>query len=365
MSTNQESIYMDETELTNKFIALSRYAGARFDLMQAGGGNSSVKLDRHRMLVKASGFFLSEVESAKGYVVVDYPDVANILETPAQWLDDDKHQRDENVSRLVGIATKSSGARASIEVFLHAVLGRFVLHSHPITVNIIASQSAWDRNLSALFPDALCVSYRTPGIELGLELATQLKQFVSSHGYSPEIIFLQNHGLIVSAETSEAVQQTTEEVVRKCGEWCRVDFGRYRSVTAIAEYVGDGSIAYLCEDRVITDLLDTHTALFSLQPFCPDSFVFCGIVPLVLENLSDSEALDAYRKSYHDTPKVILYGGQIYFIAKNIRKAKETEEVYKAHLLALSSMSGQINYLSDDELAYLGNWEAEKYRREK
>jgi rhamnose utilization protein RhaD (predicted bifunctional aldolase and dehydrogenase) len=356
---------MDELDLTNKFISLSRYAGSRFDLLQAGGGNSSVKLDRRRMLVKASGYYLSEVESGRGYAVVDYPDVASLLRTPAEWQDDDKHRRDAKVSRLVEMSTRSSGVRASIEVFLHAVLGRFVLHSHPIAVNIVASQNDWARNFTALFSGALCVPYHTPGIQLGVELDAQVREFVSSHGHSPAIIFLQNHGLIVSAETAEEVQQITEDVVRRCGEQCNIDLGRYSLVTAIAEYVGDGSIAYLCEDRAITDLLETHTALFSLQPFCPDSFVFCGVVPLVVKNLSDKQSLEAYQMAYQGTPKVIIYDGQLYFVAKNIKKAKEIEEVYKAHLLALAAMKGEVNYLSSEELSYLGNWEAENYRKNK
>ncbi len=172
---------MDETELTDKFIALSRYAGSRFDLLQAGGGNSSVKLDDHRMLVKASGYFLSEVESGKGYVVVDYPEMVSLLGTPAKWADNDKRHRDSKVNDQVARATKTPGARASIEVFLHAVLGRFVLHTHPVAVNIIASQANWDNNLVALFADALCIPYRTPGIELGAELNAQLKRFVYQH----------------------------------------------------------------------------------------------------------------------------------------------------------------------------------------
>jgi rhamnose utilization protein RhaD (predicted bifunctional aldolase and dehydrogenase) len=247
---------------------------------------------------------------------------------------------------------------------LHAILGRFVLHTHPIAVNIIASQSDWDKNLTTLFSNALCIPYRTPGIELGIELNMLVKKYISIHGCTPQIIFLQNHGLIVGAESMEAVQQITEDVVGKCCEWCRVDLARYKQVTAIAKYVGDGSVAYLSEDCAILDLFNTQKTLFSLKPYFPDSFVFCGAAPLVLENLSDPSSLGAYREKYHDTPKVILYNGQIYFIAKNIKKAKEIEEVYKAHLLSLASMKRHINYLNAEELAYLGNWDAEKYRRD-
>lgn len=355
---------MDELTLTNKFIALSRYAGSRFDWLQAGGGNSSVKLDHDRMIVKASGYSLSEVEEEKGFIVVDFPKIASLLNSSDMWIDDDKHRRDLKVNHLVTQATKTSGARASIEVFLHAILGRFVLHTHPIAVNIIASQSDWDKNLTLLFSEALCIPYRTPGIELGLELNMLVKKYVSNTGCTPQIIFLQNHGLIVSADSMEAVQQITEDVVNKCCASCRVDLERYKLVTKIAKYVGDGSVVYLCEDGVIVELFKTQKNLFSLKPYCPDSFVFCGPAPLFVEDLSNRQLLEEYREKYNDTPKVILYGGQIYFIAKNIKKAKEIEEVYKAHLLSLAYMKGRINYLSDEEQIYLGNWDAEKYRRD-
>jgi hypothetical protein len=52
-------------------------------------------------------------------------------------------------------------------------------------------------------------------------------------------------------------------------------------------------------------------------------------------------------------------------VAKNIKKAKETEEVHKALILVLDAMKQKINFLSEDELVYLGNWKAENYRREK
>ena len=51
-------------ELEN-FILMSKYAGERFDIVQAGGGNSSVKLEDGSMLIKASGFSLSEIQTRK------------------------------------------------------------------------------------------------------------------------------------------------------------------------------------------------------------------------------------------------------------------------------------------------------------
>ena len=43
-----------------KFQNISRYSGERFDLVQAGGGNSSVKIDDW-MFIKASGYNMTNV----------------------------------------------------------------------------------------------------------------------------------------------------------------------------------------------------------------------------------------------------------------------------------------------------------------
>ena len=54
------------------FIQISKYAGMRNDLAQAGGGNTSVKLDDRVMLVKSSGFQLADVSENSGYSKIDY-----------------------------------------------------------------------------------------------------------------------------------------------------------------------------------------------------------------------------------------------------------------------------------------------------
>ena len=41
------------------FTWISRFAGQRFDLIQAGGGNSSVKINNDLMLIKKSGCLLT------------------------------------------------------------------------------------------------------------------------------------------------------------------------------------------------------------------------------------------------------------------------------------------------------------------
>lgn len=358
---------MNELLLTREFIELSRYAGMRFDLVQAGGGNTSVKLDDRTMLVKASGAHLSEIQESKGYVEVDYLEIGRIVDSADEWHNLDRRLRDIEVIRQVGMATTPSptGARASIEVFMHALLGRFVLHTHPIAVNLIACRKDWDTILSNLFPDSLCISYCSPGIELGVMLYDELRTYQSKSGTLPTVIFLQNHGLLIHGDTWKDVRHLTEDVVMKCEEFCGVDLKKYRMTSELAAYIGDGLIACLSEDQELIKIHQSNQGIESQRPLYPDSFVFCGVEPMILEDLKSPHALEKYREKYQTTPKVVLLNGLHYFIAQTVKKAKEVEEVYKAHTLVLASLLQAQNYLSDNELAYLGNWEAEKYRKEK
>lgn len=55
------------------FLLISKYADMREDLVQAGGGNSSLELDGERMLIKESGVQLADVTETDGFSVVNYP----------------------------------------------------------------------------------------------------------------------------------------------------------------------------------------------------------------------------------------------------------------------------------------------------
>ena len=53
----------------------------------------------------------------------------------------------------------------------------------------------------------------------------------------------------------------------------------------------------------------------------------------------------------------------LFFIAQNVKKAKEMEEVMKFHISVLNESNKKINLLEKQELMYLSNWEAEKFRQ--
>lgn len=348
-------------------VKISKYAGERFDLVQAGGGNSSVKLDDGTMLIKASGFLLSDVEKDNGYSKVVTKDITCIVKNEQLLRVGNKREREALTASLVKSATVDKVNRPSIETLLHSFMLKYTLHTHPIVVNMIVIQQNWKELLQQLFNEEkiALVDYQTPGIELAFALDREINQ----HQTTPKIIFLQNHGLIITSDDVDEIESLTEHVLTKIEKYLDIDMNRYKMTSKISKVVNSISnqknTAYLSEDTVINKILFTSKELFFMRPFCPDMLVYCGIHAIEFNDLDETKELKKYFDKYFEMPKVLIFQDQIFVISKNIKKAKEIEEVLKFHIIVLEqNLQINIEFLEMNELAYLSNWEAEKYRQE-
>lgn len=358
------------------FIALSKFAGERFDLVQAGGGNTSVKLPNGKMLIKASGVNLSDIDLNKGYTTIDNQNLINIFQDPSIQQAQGKQTKEIIAKQYVQQATLTPAIKPSIETTLHTLLNTHVLHTHPIVVNAITCRSSWKIVLQELFNNLnpLFISYKTPGIELATELNTQLTLYKETYHTLPDIIFLQNHGLIVTADAWEDVRGLTDKVTNTLEQWLKVDFNHFRSTNKISELINKNcetnNISLVSTDSIILSTIQSNKQLLFTKPFCPDTLVYCGYKPLEITDQDGTNQILEYKNTYNDYPKVVLFKGNIYFIAPTIRKAKESEDVFKFHLLSHQNAlqpivpAQKINYLSDEEQYYLANWDAEHYRQQ-
>lgn len=151
------------------------------------------------MHIKASGDRLDALDSDHGHVAVDY---RSLLEQAARIETENDYQHQ--------LRSFTSGpGRASIETGFHALMGRVVIHSHSIYANVLTCARFGQQILADFFPDALFVPYATPGWEV-----TRLMKERLDGGCAPEVVFLQNHGLIVSGSTAERAIELHEFVNR-------------------------------------------------------------------------------------------------------------------------------------------------------
>ncbi|MCL2084901.1 MAG: class II aldolase/adducin family protein, partial [Oscillospiraceae bacterium] len=99
--------------MLKEFARMSQTAGSREDYVQGGGGNTSVKLGDGLMAIKASGYRLRQVTETDGFAVVETETLRDVTE--------------ERGYRPL---------RPSVETGVHALLGAFVLHTHPVYANL-------------------------------------------------------------------------------------------------------------------------------------------------------------------------------------------------------------------------------------
>ena len=198
------------------FIKISKYAGMREDLVQGAGGNSSVKISDDSMYIKASGYALSDIKQDYGYATINQCIIKNaFLNTDLDSL------KDEEANQLLQQA-HIRGDRPSIETFLHSLSYKYTLHTHPVVVNALCCRKDAKNVLKTLFRDSLVISYKTPGIELAKAYFNEFNSKLTHNPPKVSVVFFLNHGLMVSADSSDLVIDTVESVLLKIEEYLKI-----------------------------------------------------------------------------------------------------------------------------------------------
>ena len=350
--------------LMQGFIRISKYAGMRNDLAQAGGGNTSVKLDEQIMLVKSSGFQLADVNGNTGYSKIDYRLIEEYFKENMQA--GGQSVLTEDAGNALLAKAQISGGRASIETFLHAVTGKYTLHSHPTLVNILTSRKDGRDILEELFPEAVFVPYRKPGAAL----AETYYQICQAAG-KPEVIFLESHGLVASGDTAEKVIGLTEEVLEKIAAYLQVSYEAYPNATKLWDVFGEipamaDRIVYLSENRFLSKETaegDILTEEKWNHAFCPDCVVYGSKKPLFLADDFGGKDINAFIEK-NGIPAMVFFKGHFYILAESVKKAQEIENVMSfAAQVQAANLPHEMRFLSDGQQDALLNWDAEKYRR--
>jgi HAD superfamily hydrolase (TIGR01549 family) len=325
---------------------LSRYVGERIDLVQAGGGNSSVKY-KDTLFIKSSGISMSTITPDSGYTMID-----NKLLTQDIYNNETK----DVINYTIIPKTK----RPSIETYMHAILKKYTLHLHPIQVNRILITSDAKTTISTLFPEALIIDYFTPGIKV----CDEIKKTYNNEN----IIFLLNHGLILTSDDYNTIYKDLYNVIQivesyTIQTYTVVDLTRYTYVSNINKFIYDQFnihvSSYLCENQTIQQYYKTNPELFKQQHCVPDELIYCGIKIAFINDLKD--ICDFYTL-YQELPKIIVINDNIYMISHSITKCREIEEVLLSKIL-VSQNNNNKTFLSPDEICFLNNWDAEKYRQ--
>ena len=345
---------MDEIK---NLIKLSKYAGMREDIIQAGGGNTSVKIDDEKMFIKSSGYQLSEMEENAGYSKVNYKKIVDYFKNHLEIKRSDEKELLEE--------TLIEGKRPSIETFLHSITEKYTLHTHPVVINVFTSRTNGMEELKSMFPDSLIIGYQTPGIFLAKDFFDKFSKLDNSQKVN--IVFLKNHGLIVSGRNIDEVIKLHEKVLKTLEDSLKINMQTYRNSTYLykkLESFLENNIVYLCENSRIKSFKENNNIDKVNYCFSPDSLIYCNKKILVLNKNDDMlETTKKHVLEYGNT-NIIFFENEFYIIAPNIKKAKEIESVLSFNLQVFElNKNEKMDFLEEEEQNFLLNWDSEKYRK--
>lgn len=365
-------------------IEISRHYGINKDCVIAGGGNTSFKNNDH-IWVKASGTTLADI-TEEGFVILDRKKLDRI---PNNTYDNDPSVREQQVKEALYASCISADhtLRPSVETSLHnAIEYSYVVHLHPTLVNALLCGNNSLTETHKLFKEALYIPYTDPGYTLFVKVLQQIQGYRITYQCDPKIIFLENHGVFVSADTTEEIH----EIYSKIFNLLETHSGQSLEISdlpipdAITECIP--AIRMLFSDDGLKTCSLKHNSLIAgfykdrksfagvSAPFTPDTIVYCKSNYLYIDSsdtpesiiTSVSKQLPDFVDKYGYKPKIVViknYG--LLAIDDTWQGANTCLEVFEDHMKVsfFSDGFGGPRFMNAEQIAFIDNWEVEHYRR--
>jgi rhamnose utilization protein RhaD (predicted bifunctional aldolase and dehydrogenase)/NAD(P)-dependent dehydrogenase (short-subunit alcohol dehydrogenase family) len=364
-------------------IEVSRSYGSNKDYVIAGGGNTSYKTE-DKLWVKASGFALSTI-SEEGFAEMDRKKLAKISE---KEFSADSFIRESQIKLELADATITKDKRPSVETSFHnAINYKFVVHLHPTAVNGIMCSIKAEELVQAIFGDeAVYIPYIDPGYILFKAVEAKIIEFRAAKGYDPKVILLQNHGIFVSADTTQEIVAIYDEIIANIEK--EVTTPVDNTILPVADHVTEvvPAIRALVSTEGLKIIKVSNSALVEKfnccagsfekvsKPFTPDLIVYCKSKYIYIDEVSSPKAtIEAFKTKYEAfvtangfAPKVVFIKGiGMLSIGDNAAQSNIIKEVFEDAMKIswLSESFGGQHFMTPEQINFIDTWEVENYRR--
>jgi len=376
-------------------------------LVQGGGGNTSVKEKGGTMLVKASGAALGDMDTDRGWVRLDLTRLDAVLDRADLKGMEPARRETEVLDALMDarVPPFKAETRPTVEANLHALLSRYVVHTHPIAMNALACARSGREAASRIFrrwtPPPLWIRYVDPGFPLALETRRALATYSREHGVPPKVIFYQNHGLFVASDSFREALALTQKVIglidRNLKKSVRLTkapaplglaaHARQRAITGIslslrsarsrrtdaASFVRFSNSPPLARFAASTEA----AKIVRSGQLTPDEVVYCLRHGCYLDRSAVAaaangdarpvrKAFTAHRKKHGYLPKIVTAADLGLFAAgTSVSDSSNALLVYESAVLAIekSLAFGGPRFLTKRQAEYIDTWEVPRYRR--
>ncbi len=367
-------------------IEISRFYGQNKEAVIAGGGNTSYK-NEHFIWVKASGTSLATIDE-DGFAKL-YRDKLQVIVSKTYSTDSDEREAQVKEDLYASCVDSSRVLRPSVETNLHDILQYpFVVHLHPTSVNALLCGKNSAKITADLFGDqALYIPYTDPGYILFKKVEEEVLKFRKQFGHDPKLVFLENHGVFFSADTTAEIRTLYDDVMNRIGsmmknqpEWENLPIStKINSILPALRMMlsnEEGIKVVKMRHSTLHEQFYNNQKDFSkiAKPFSPDIIVYCKASYLYIDKVTSPEKvvesltaeIPVFVEKHGYQPKIILiknYG--LVAIEDNARSAETALDVFE-DLMKISYHTqwfGGPRFMTEEQIHFIENWELENYRR--
>lgn len=282
----------------HEYVYLSKLFGACIDFVQGTGGNISVKSEKE-IVIKKSGFAMSETTLERGYIVCSLEK----LQQPKVPIED---------SILYG----DLPGKPSMEIYFHLLPAKYIIHIHPTSMLKDLCSKDFGR-LKSLFPSALFVPYLKPGFELG--------DYIQSNFSSEYIIFLANHGVIFLGDSIGQILSTIDSAFKLINK----SYSDVLFLHSVYSMFNDRN-KYFVKPSFLLQGIPCPTRI---SRFTPDFHLFLGSSICHINYDSElSDEIIRYKQYWSSqTPSIVFYKGTYYFIGSSSKSSDYIEQMFYSY----------------------------------
>ncbi|MBN1787842.1 MAG: class II aldolase [Sedimentisphaerales bacterium] len=371
----------------SELVKISRTVGKNSLLTQGGGGNTSVKSDDGKfMYIKASGTALKDMSSKKGWRRLRLEKVLEIMKDKSTAKLDISAREIEVVRRLrLACDDNVKGqVRPSVESHLHAMLDKFVIHLHPAAVLSYGCAKNGRQELEKLFKDEkfppLWVGYADPGFMLAMKITKLVGGYQRKFKVKPAILFLEKHGLLISAKSASAALRSIQRVIKKCDSKL-VNFKSAkvkrvnqkdinRAKIAIRKATGQKALVHYFFDSDIAAFLRRGDVreLLSFGALTPDELLYAN-GPAMRVGKNELEKIEEklcrqVEKGIKGAVAFLVEDTGLFIVGTKQMAPAVLEIVRNSFFIRINAVRlGGISVLSKKQQEFVYNWEADAFRK--
>ncbi len=262
-----------------------------------------------------------------------------------------------NVQGLLTYAAGCSQKKSPLEALLHeAVDYTYTVHLHSALVNGMTCGKNGAEKCAELFPEALWVDYAAAGGALAKAVFAGVEEYKNAHGKAPELIFLQNHGVIVGGNEEFDTVKIWGETIEKLQAYYtanKVDYAVCDLNEPDMETVMNSAPllrGYMAPQESVVTVKSCGDFTVAAGALTPCDIRCTGKMVLTCSEVS-AAVVEEFEKTHGSKPAVVCIPGKAVFAAgKNAADAERTlqQALNAACTERLTAAFGGAVYLSDE-----------------